>query len=108
MLLGSLGEYENVVQVNDYYSFVNDFFEDLVHEALECCWRVGESKEHDCGFEKATVGSKRCLVLISFFDSNIIVSSPYVQLGEELGILGSVDEFLNQRKRVLVLDCPFV
>ena len=103
-----LGEDEDIVKVDDHNSFVDNFFEDLIHETLEGCWRIGESKEHDCGFEEAAVGTECCFVLIALLDPDIVVSPPHVKFGEELGVLGGVNELLNQGKWVLVLDCPLI
>ena len=42
---------KEVVHVDDEPSFGDHVSEGVVHELLESSGRVGESKEHDCGFE---------------------------------------------------------
>ena len=40
-----------VIHVDDEPSFSDHVVEGVVHESLEDSGRVGESKEHNCGFE---------------------------------------------------------
>ncbi|EGO00511.1 hypothetical protein SERLA73DRAFT_33629, partial [Serpula lacrymans var. lacrymans S7.3] len=48
--------------------------EKSVHHCLKGGWGVRESEEHNQRFEQSSVSSEGGLVLISFFDSNIIIS----------------------------------
>ena len=48
---GVRGIDKEVVHVDDEPSFGDHVLEGVVHELLESSGRVGESKEHDCGFE---------------------------------------------------------
>ncbi|EGN98320.1 hypothetical protein SERLA73DRAFT_55819, partial [Serpula lacrymans var. lacrymans S7.3] len=52
-----------------------------------------ESEEHNQRFEQSSVSSEGGLVLISFFDSNIIISPTDIQLGEESSSLEPVYQF---------------
>ena len=45
--------------------------------------RVGESEEHDRGFEEAPVGVEGCLPFVPFLDPNIIIPPTNIQLGED-------------------------
>ena len=42
---------KKVIHVDDEPSFSNHVMEGVVHESLECSRGVGESEEHNCGFE---------------------------------------------------------
>ena len=80
------GVNKEVVHVDDEPSFSNHFTERLVHEALEGGGRVGESKEHDSGFEQPLMVDKGCLPLMAVFDSHVVVSPTNVKFGEDSGI----------------------
>ena len=84
LLLGLANKDEDVVHVDDYNSFVNEFSEDVVHHRLERRWAVSETKEHDKRFKQASVCLKGCLPLISILDSHVVVSPSDVQFGEVL------------------------
>src|SRR5882724_4343618 len=75
---------EDVVHVDDYNSFVNEFSEDVIHHRLERCRAVSETKEHDKRFEQASVHPKGHLPLVSIPDSHIVVSPSDIQFGEVL------------------------
>jgi len=51
MLLGVLGEYENIVDVDQDPSLSYHISEVIIHHGLECGGQVGHSKEHYCQFE---------------------------------------------------------
>ena len=49
---GSIGRInQEVIHVDDKPSFSNHVMKGVVHEPLEGCGGVGESEEHDSGFE---------------------------------------------------------
>ena len=61
---------------------VTQVLEDMIHEFLHDCWAICWSKRHNCG----GVQSLRCFegqyVLGFFFDGDIIVPLPEVELAE--------------------------
>jgi hypothetical protein len=71
--------YRHVVHVDRHPSFRYFFGEDRIHHRLEGCGGVGESKEHDRGFEQAFVSDKGGLPFVSFFDLDIVVSPTDVE-----------------------------
>ena len=89
-------------------SVVDHVLEDMIHEALEGCQRIGESKEHDCRLVETTVGSESGLPLVTFLDADVVVTPPHVKFGEEARVLSFGNQFLDQRQRILVFDCSFV
>ena len=38
---------QDVIQVNDNMSSIDEIFEDVIHESLERCRWIGEAEEHD-------------------------------------------------------------
>src|SRR5882672_9914189 len=66
-------EDEDVIHIDDYNSFVDELLEDVIHHHLEHHRAVSETKEHDKGFEQASVRPKGCLPLVSVLDSHIVV-----------------------------------
>ena len=59
----------------------------MVDHCLERGWGVCKSEVHDIRFKEAVFHFERCLVLISFFDMDIVVSPSDVEFGEDPGIL---------------------
>ena len=78
--------------------------EKLVHHSLECGRRVGKTEEHDCGFEKTGVGAECGLPFVAFTDADVVIAPTNVQLGEVTGAFELVEQLLDERKRVAVLD----
>ena len=75
---------EDVIHVDDYNSFINEFSEDVIHHRLEHRRAVSETKEHDKRFKQASVHPEGCLPLVSILDSHIVVSPSDLQFGEVL------------------------
>src|SRR6266702_1927952 len=87
----------NVVHVNSAsrsktFMFEDDVTIDVVHHRLERCWRIGESKVHNCRFEESVSGFKGCLLLIPFTDSYIVVSPANVELRIDVCVTEVSDE----------------
>ena len=51
---------------------------------------------------------KHGLPFVPFFDSDIVVSPPEINLGEVLRSLELVDKLRNERERVVVLNCMLI
>jgi hypothetical protein len=86
--------------------FCNGGMEDVVHESLECGWRVAEAKVHYCWFEEPSPGLERCLVFVSFLDADIVISLADVEFGEYHGSTKVANEVSDEQKRVLVTNRP--
>jgi len=86
------GEDKEVVHVDDEPSFRDHISEGVVHESLEGGGGVGETKEHDSGFEEAFMGDEGGFPLVSIFDADIVVAPSNIELGEDFGI----SEFINE------------
>ncbi len=108
MFLESVCKDKYIVQVDYNMSVVNQLFQDVIHEQLECCRRVCESEDHYQWFKQPPVCSKHRFPLITIFDPNVIVTPLDVHLRKPLRSLQLVNKFLNQWQGVSVLDCHVV
>jgi hypothetical protein len=92
----SLGMNAEIIYINFEPSLSDHVGKNAVHERLEGGRAIAESEEHYCGFEE----TKRCdectLPLVFFLDSDVIISPPYIEFGEQGGILHIIDEFGNE------------
>ena len=96
------GVYQDVIHANSYMTLINEIFEDVVHHHLEGSRAVGEAKQHDQGFEEASIHPEGSLPLVSLFDPYIVISPLYVQLCEVLGsgVRDLVDDIRDKGKWV--------
>jgi len=81
-----------------------DILEYLIHHSLKGAGRVSQSKEHDLWFEETIFGLKCHFLLISCFDPDVVISSSYVEFGEDMCILHLTDKVRDERKGILVPD----
>ena len=83
-------------------TLINEIFENVIHHCLEGSWAVGEAKEHDQGFEEASIRLEGGLPLVSLFDPYIVISPAYIQLCEVLGfgVQDLVDDIWDEGKWV--------
>jgi len=68
------------------------FLENVIHHCLESREGVGQSKEHYCWFKKPFTSLEGGLVLIAFFNTNIVVSPMNVEFREEMLFCQVIDE----------------
>ncbi len=108
MLSQAFGEDQDVVKVDRHLAFGDEVMEDVVHHPLERGRGVCEPKEHDGGFEEASVCVEGSLFFIPFSDSDIVVSPTDIELREVFGAVKFVDKFRDEGERVSVLDCHLV
>ena len=88
--------YEDVIEINSDLSFSYEVREDGVHESLESSRRVGKTEKHNTRFEKSMVSDKCGFPLISFFDSDVMITPAYIELSKDLCILELVDNIGSQ------------
>ena len=77
---------EEVIHVDDEPSFSDHVSEGVIHESLECGWRVAETKEHDHWLEESFVCDEGHFPLVSIFDTNIVIPPMNVEFGEVMSI----------------------
>ena len=68
------GKDEDVIKVDGDFAFGNQVLEDIIYHPLEGDGGVCEPKKHDSGFKESAICVEHCLLLISFPDSDIVVS----------------------------------
>src|SRR5882672_1816574 len=107
MVFKGVGEDEDIVEV-DHYEDVSHVSEDVIHKGLERSRSIGESHGHNQEFEGAILGAKCCLPLMASGDANIVVASPQVKLGVDLGTAELVKEIGDKRDWVPILPGEFV
>ena len=88
-------------------TLVNEIFENVVHHHLEGSRAIGEAKEHDQGFEEASIHPEGGLPLVSLFDPYMVISPSYVQLCEVLGfgVRDLVDDIQDEGEWIGILHC---
>jgi len=75
---------------------------------LEGSGGVGQSEEHDPWFEQSCRGFEGGFPFVAFFDSDIVVSPPYIELGEERSTLELFQDCFDQGERVVIADRLFI
>ena len=102
------GEDKEVVHVNDKPSFSDHVSEEVVHESLESCRRVGKSEEYYCWFKEAFVRDEGSFPLVAVLDANIIVPPANVKLSKQFGVFEFVDGVRDEWKGICVSGGMFV
>src|SRR5918997_847645 len=78
-----LGEYQNVIQIDDN-KVVKVLPKDVIHHMLENSRSIGKAKRHDIILKMAIPCTESCLPFVSFLDSYEVVSSPQINFREDL------------------------
>ena len=55
-----------------------EWAQNVIHDALKCCWCIGEAKRHDSELKMAMVCFKSCFVLLSSFHPHLVITRPHV------------------------------
>ena len=77
----------------------------MAHECLKGRWRVALAEEHYCRFVEPIRSSESGLPLVGLLNLNVVVPPPDIQFGKIPGMLESVNEVGDMRKRGSILDC---
>ncbi len=101
MLHRVVGINEDVDKVYDYRN-VKHVSEDIIHEVLECCGSIDESKRHDTPFKGAVTGPEGCFPFVTFGYAYKMISMLKIKLGINVGRVCGVKEVRNEWKRVTV------
>src|SRR6202453_4027821 len=104
MFLKILSEDKDVVHVDNDMSLVYEVFQDGIHHRFERGGGIGESEEHDCRFEAASVSSEGSFPFVSLFDSKIVITPPKIHFGKVFRTSEFVDEFGDERKGIVILN----
>src|SRR5438034_9137310 len=97
---------EDVVEVDDDGN-IKEIGEDVVHEVLECCWRVCQSKRHYPPLERPISGSECSFPLVACGDADQVVGMVEIYFGIDACLSGCIKKVGGERKWVSVLlgDC---
>ena len=93
---------KEVIHVYDEPSLCNHIPEGIGHKLLKGGGRIGHAEEHDSGFIKSSVGDEGGFPLVTFLDSDIVISPSHIKLGEDLGVFKFVDEIGDQGEGICV------
>jgi hypothetical protein len=99
----SLGVDEDVIEKHEG-ELVEKRAEGLMHEMHERGGGVGQTKREDEEFEMTVASPEGCLSDIAWVNADLVVTGAKVNLGEVSSALETVEEFVDARKRVAVLD----
>ena len=83
--LPHFSKHKDIICVDDEPSFSNHISEGGVHENMECWRGFALSEEHHQWFIQAIRSDEHSLPLVPFFDSDIVVPSLDIHLGEVFG-----------------------
>ncbi len=72
-------EDEDVVQVDHYHAFCDEFLKNVIHYHLKGSQAVHETEEYNKQFKQSVVCSECSLPFITFFDANIVKTSNFVK-----------------------------
>ncbi len=107
MLLLILAENENVVKVHND-ALIQQWPEDVVHEAHEGGWSIREAERHHCELIVAVACPKGCFWNILLGNADLMVPAAQVNIGEDCGALRPLQKLINSWKRVSVFDSHLV
>src|SRR5581483_4360861 len=88
-----------LIQVRSTYS---------VHQIHKDCWSVRQTERHDQEFVVTITSSECCLGNIFLSNSHLMVSGSRIDFGEVCRSLQLVEQIINTRKRITILDSNLV
>ena len=97
--------YQHIIYIDLQMSLGYYVLENVVYHCLKSGWQIGESKEHNYGFEKSVVGFENSLLLVAFFDVDVIVAPSDVHFCKDVCIVYGFNNFPNEREWVAIFDC---
>ena len=108
MLSQQIGKDQDVIEVYNNLSCVDQICQDVVHEPLKHHRGVGETKEHNSQFKESSVGSECSLIFISFSKMNIIVPLLHIKLDDVLGLSNHIKQFKDKWQGIAILFCHII
>ena len=75
-------EDENIIEINNDVSFINEVVKNVWHDGLECGRCVTKAESHDEGFEEAKFGFKCCFPFVAFADTDIVIAPVDIKFRE--------------------------
>ena len=107
MLLLRLGKYQDVIQVYKD-KCIQLLRKHLVHEALESRWSIGNPERHNDEFKVAPMCPEGRLWNVVLLHGYPMITGGKVYSGEVFGLPQLIQQVVDPRQRVAVLDRLFV
>ena len=102
MLCERIGKNENIIKINNNAN-VSHIGKNIIHKMLESGRSIGEAKRHDQVFKSTVAGPEGGKPLVAISNSDVIVTSSEINLGEDFGGLQLVEKVANEWKQVSIL-----
>src|SRR5690242_1401601 len=96
-------EDQNVIQINDH-KLIKILTKDIIHQVLEDCRGVRETKGHNNILEMTISSTECCFPFVTWPDPDKIVSTPEINLREFSSEAEPVEKVVYQWQRIAVLD----
>ena len=94
---------EDVIQVDGNLACGDKLHENGVHKGLEGCQGVGQFEQHHLRFEEASVCGECGLPFIIGFDLNVVILLAHVKLGENAGLMETIDNVGCKQEKIVIL-----
>ena len=79
--------YPQIVHIDLEPSLSDHVSKDMIHECLKGWRGITKTKEHHGGFVESKRGDKCSLPLVFLLDTNVVIASPDIKLGEQCRVL---------------------
>ena len=89
---------DDIVEVH-HKKFAGEGPENFVHEAHKCAWSIGETEWHDEPFIQSLACLEGRLPLVTFPDTNLMITVSEVQLGEDRGSSELIQKIVDAGNR---------
>ena len=101
-------KHEDVIKVDNKMLLINEVGKDRIHKGLKGGWGVAKAKGHYQGFKKAEGAFKGGFPLVTFMDTNIVISLVNVKFSKIARSLEFVNKIEDQGKWGSILDSNFI
>ena len=103
VFLGGFAVYQNVIQINNH-EFVQIWPKNLIHNTLEGCWSVSETKRHHQPLKQPLAHLERSFRHISLFNLDLPVTRAQIQTRETGCTSKLIQQVTSMGQRILVFN----
>ena len=107
VFFGVVGIDQDAVKVNDDTD-IEQITKNVVHETLEGCRSIGETKRHDEPLKGTIASMESGLPFITFSNADKVISMSEIKGSIDTCFASSIEEVRDERKRIAVLLGDFV
>ena len=104
VLLLRVVEYENIIQIHNDER-VKERTKNIIHEPHECSWSISQPKRHDQPLKKTLPHFEGGLSRVLLLYLHLMIPTLEINLGKEPGTLQLVQQVINTRKQISILNC---